>query len=645
MELSPQTETLAVTEQDEMEEQHGTIHQKETVTMDSMQQVETKKKKQTKEKRQKANNSEVPEKLLTELPFANVDIGALFDITRKSEKTVKKKRKRKLLLEDEDDDTSKKKTRANYFISIPISNPKILQDIQTFQNAVLEKDERLSKVMIPKGSFHITLFVMHLATEEETNLAISALLDCKEPVGEILQEKTLIFGFDGVSDFKNQVVYGKIIENDSVSTLKEMTDTLVKIFKEKGLSPMGLKSFVPHLTFMKLSRAPKLRKQGLKKIDPGLYESFNYHNFGDEVFHQIDLCSMVKKRQPNGYYHTEATIYFGSTGNLQSALTQSDGDQPLEPYEEPVSENHPTSVPFSEHANRDIVIQNDLSTSILTNADNSDRAPFIIPGECSLTEYPECLRKKDVNDESKMFTSNDHGNTLEAENRDFGQDGSKEQDEHFESATSKFSAAFVDQPSISSPTPVVNLAISDNFQQKPDRDCTVSDIKRQTPVKDLPEPAHPTIEGQGYVSQTESVQQNSQPTHLHNQAQLSSHASIADLVYLQRQSMLAEQEHWERNEQNMCLLLERLTSIQEQQKYTNVSLMGISSELSFIGKQLSMIAQHFQLTAGVSTMCHPVQSNPGLYNTEEKIEQSSAKEDSTEDENISQDCVKDISDK
>ncbi|CAJ0944923.1 unnamed protein product [Ranitomeya imitator] len=107
--------------------------------------------------------------LLIELPFAHADICSVLETTKAVDKKVKKKRKRHQLETDEDDKSEKKK-RPNYFVSLPITNVKILDDIKTIQNSVLEKDDRLSSAMIPQGSFHLTLFVMHLATEEEVAL-------------------------------------------------------------------------------------------------------------------------------------------------------------------------------------------------------------------------------------------------------------------------------------------------------------------------------------------------------------------------------------------------------------------------------------------------------------------------------------------
>ncbi|KAM4042107.1 A-kinase anchoring protein 7 isoform 2-T2 [Anomaloglossus baeobatrachus] len=272
-----------------------------------------KRKRRIKQKRTSSHKTkpESVESLLTELPFAHADICSLFETTKAVDKKVKKKIKRHKLEPDEDGDKSKKKTRPNYFVSLPILNVKILDDIQTIQNSVLQKDDRLSSAMIPQGSFHLTLFVMHLASEDEVALATTALLDSKKPIEEILQGNILVLSFCGISDFRHQVAFVNLTNDVSIAALKQISETTGKIFMEKGISVTGSKDFMPHLTFMKLSRAPKLRNQGIKKIEASLYEDFQAHCFGEDTLMRLDLCSMIKKKQPSGYYHTEASIFFG----------------------------------------------------------------------------------------------------------------------------------------------------------------------------------------------------------------------------------------------------------------------------------------------------------------------------------------------
>nr|XP_033795066.1 A-kinase anchoring protein 7 isoform X2 [Geotrypetes seraphini] len=267
-------------------------------------------------KRSKSATSETLDSLLAELPFANVDSEDVFNSTATpGNGSLKKKRKRTVGLENESEDPKKKKekkTKPNYFISLPVRNQKILNSIQTLQDTVVQKEHRLSKAMIPQGSFHLTLFVMHLANAEEIGLAVCALTETKSLVEELLDGRPLVLSFCGIGEFRNAVVFVRLKEGDPAeATLTTITKTMMKLFKEKGILIGEKNAFTPHLTFMKLSKSPKLRKQGLKKIDPSLYEDFKNHYFGDETVTNLDLCSMLKKKQPNGYYHCECTVTVG----------------------------------------------------------------------------------------------------------------------------------------------------------------------------------------------------------------------------------------------------------------------------------------------------------------------------------------------
>ncbi|NXK24966.1 AKA7G protein, partial [Arenaria interpres] len=186
----------------------------------------------------------------------------------------------------------------------------ITRSVRALQDAIIQKDQRLSKAMVRSGSLHVTMFVMHLSNEEEISTAADALSDSKDFVEDLLKGKTVELSFQGTDHFKNQVGFVKLAENDHKTILMEIAETMKKIFQEKGIFAGEERAFKPHLTFMKLSKSAQLRKQ-VKKIDSSLYEDFKSHYFGAEILHRLDLCSMLKKKQPNGYYFCESSIVFG----------------------------------------------------------------------------------------------------------------------------------------------------------------------------------------------------------------------------------------------------------------------------------------------------------------------------------------------
>ncbi|XP_036406425.1 A-kinase anchor protein 7 [Megalops cyprinoides] len=291
-----------------------------TERIDSEHETPKKQRKKTKKARlrgrkQNAKSSDCADSLLAELPFANAEIWTDLGFTT-CEKNVKKKRKRgdSGRGESEEDGEKKKKKkqpRPNYFVSIPIRNPMITEGIKAVQDLVVQNEERYSRALIPVGSLHITLLVAYLSNEEEVNMAKSVMEQTKQALQDLLEGRDLILPFCGIGHFKNEVVFAQLAEGSHVSKLTEIADAVRKAFEEKGVSPGDSKAFKPHLTFMKLSRAPKLRSQGIKKIDPKVYESLAQHSFGEETVSRIDLCSMLKKKSADGYYHCETTITLG----------------------------------------------------------------------------------------------------------------------------------------------------------------------------------------------------------------------------------------------------------------------------------------------------------------------------------------------
>ncbi|XP_037988208.1 A-kinase anchoring protein 7 isoform X3 [Motacilla alba alba] len=271
-----------------------------------------------KENKEKTQQSEEPcaadsvDSLMAEMPFVDTDIEDECAMHATSELSIKKKRKRTTGREIEEGIERKKKKnkqyRPNYFISLPITNPKITDSIQAVQDAIIQKDQRLSKAMVRSGSLHVTMLVMHLASEEEISIAVGALSDSKDFVDDLLKGKRVDLSFEGIDHFRNQVGFVNLAENDHTALLKEIAETMKKIFQEKGIMTEE-RAFKPHLTFMKLSKSTELRKQ-VKKIDSSLYEDFKNHYFGHEILHRFDLCSMLKKKQPNGYYYCESSIVF-----------------------------------------------------------------------------------------------------------------------------------------------------------------------------------------------------------------------------------------------------------------------------------------------------------------------------------------------
>uniref|UniRef100_H2UJZ8 A-kinase anchor protein 7-like phosphoesterase domain-containing protein n=1 Tax=Takifugu rubripes TaxID=31033 RepID=H2UJZ8_TAKRU len=191
---------------------------------------------------------------------------------------------------DREEDAKKKKKqsqRDNVHISV------------TFE-LLLQHDPRLAKAMIPIPTLHITLLVTHLATQEEVDLAASVLAQVEPSLVELLGGRDLVLPFSGISHFRKEVVFVGLAPGQHRHTLDTVAELLQSHFEEQGLLQRGTRGFEPHLTIMKLSRASNLRSQVLVR---SLHQFF-----GDQTVERLDLCSMLKKKQPDGYYYTETSL-------------------------------------------------------------------------------------------------------------------------------------------------------------------------------------------------------------------------------------------------------------------------------------------------------------------------------------------------
>ncbi|NXC26298.1 AKA7G protein, partial [Campylorhamphus procurvoides] len=216
-------------------------------------------------------------------------------------------------------EVSKKRSRdaPNYFVAIPITDDQILDRIEDLQEHIFSKEPDLWRALLPIQTMHLTIIVAHLGTEEEVKKAILALKQSKTKVKEILQGKNLNMTFHGIGQFNNQVFYLKMLEEDQ-KMLSRIAEAVEECFIEMNLDILGSKDFKPHLTFLKLSKASRLRRRGFRKICLDLYKEYEDSYFGTEVFSRIDLCAMRKKKQESGYYYCECSINVSSSGTEES---------------------------------------------------------------------------------------------------------------------------------------------------------------------------------------------------------------------------------------------------------------------------------------------------------------------------------------
>ncbi|XP_039561875.1 glutenin, high molecular weight subunit PW212-like isoform X2 [Passer montanus] len=170
------------------------------------------------------------------------------------------------IVEDHKEDLAQKQSKKrprkspNYFVAIPITDDQILDRIEDVQELIFSKEPDLSRALLPVQTMHLTIIVAHLGTEEEVKKAVLALKQSKTKVEDILQGKDLNLTFHGIGEFNNQVLYVKMLEEDQ-KMLNRIAKAVEECFIEMNLDISGSKGFKPHLTFLKLSKASRLRRR------------------------------------------------------------------------------------------------------------------------------------------------------------------------------------------------------------------------------------------------------------------------------------------------------------------------------------------------------------------------------------------------
>ena len=240
-------------------------------------------------------------------------------------KRNKRKRKRQLSGFSDDDDVDiaavdmkdspsklKKKPKRimpNYFIAIRVSNPVIHSGVKIVQDSVVSHNEKLMPALIPLATLHLTLLVLHLEDEEKIQKATEVLHQCRTSLEPVLLNSALTLNFAGLDNFRHQVLFVKLCGEEGIVRLNTVANVVRDTFAKEGIPSTDSRDFSPHLTVMKLTRSPKLRKRGIRKIPLESYATWTDFDFGEERVTSLHLCSMNKKEE-DGFYKCVTTIKF-----------------------------------------------------------------------------------------------------------------------------------------------------------------------------------------------------------------------------------------------------------------------------------------------------------------------------------------------
>ncbi|XP_031559467.1 uncharacterized protein LOC116295700 [Actinia tenebrosa] len=224
----------------------------------------------------------------------------------KERKKIKKQREENESKDESDHELIPKKTRPNYFVAVRVSNPTIHSSVKVIQDSMVNFDKLLQPALIPISTLHITLMVMHLQTEE-VEKAVEVLKSCERDFKDLFDE-SLSMTFEELAHFRNEVVFGKMNNEEEVEKLKLLATVVRNNYEKNGILSTDDRPFTPHLTITKLSRMQKKRKRKLKKIPPESYTSWLDCELGKETVSEVLLCSMNHEKDEEGFYHCAGSV-------------------------------------------------------------------------------------------------------------------------------------------------------------------------------------------------------------------------------------------------------------------------------------------------------------------------------------------------
>uniref|UniRef100_A0A914X909 A-kinase anchor protein 7-like phosphoesterase domain-containing protein n=1 Tax=Plectus sambesii TaxID=2011161 RepID=A0A914X909_9BILA len=204
------------------------------------------------------------------------------------------------------------KRHPNYFVALPISGEVMRSKLEDVQKHLVKCQPSLKRTLVDIRTLHLTLMVFYLDEDLCLHDARRALQASVEAIKSECDFSSLTVQFEGLDSFRDQVLFAKPKENEEQErNLAKVAEIVIRCFKEHGIASSDNRPFNAHMTIAKLSNAPELRRV-VKKFKSDDYYQYAADDFGIEDIKVVQLCSMLKPKQENGYYHVaEQLSLFG----------------------------------------------------------------------------------------------------------------------------------------------------------------------------------------------------------------------------------------------------------------------------------------------------------------------------------------------
>lgn len=188
---------------------------------------------------------------------------------------------------------------GNFFLSIPITTPLLLEAFSSVQAALYNCDSRLVEALTDPAAAHITLWTLSLTTPEEEELAVSIL---EEVASSLPLTLPCVLDLCTIQHFHDRVLFFSVAAGTDRDSLFKLASALRDAFTKRGMfDDNDQDDFEPHVTVAKVSLLGKKARRDLKHFPATLYDSLKEVSAGVQSPICVKLCRVSGRKQGEYY--------------------------------------------------------------------------------------------------------------------------------------------------------------------------------------------------------------------------------------------------------------------------------------------------------------------------------------------------------
>ncbi|KAG9288317.1 hypothetical protein G9A89_021348 [Geosiphon pyriformis] len=197
------------------------------------------------------------------------------------------------------------KLPPNYFLSLPIADPRVNEKINAFHSGIMSMSlsDIYRSTLIRPVRLHITLGTLRLYRQEEVEGAVRLLKDLSTEISDLIGTKPVLAKLSGLSvmeeeQTKAQTLYARVEEPEDQEVLKSLYEFLKEKFTKAGYYKNENRPMKLHVTLIKTSFSDKSRGGGNKSSSRNTFsalpilENFGQIDFGTCLIDKLHICQM-----------------------------------------------------------------------------------------------------------------------------------------------------------------------------------------------------------------------------------------------------------------------------------------------------------------------------------------------------------------